>query len=435
MSERTIRMCARDQMLRGGVVIGIIGPIHVPGHSAVVAALRQIAGYGPRTRVGLKFGRGGRRWAYDEDELDGWCEELVVSIPPASAETINGVATRQQSLVDDRHPLRIVLAGDYVIQLNDHSLGDGGMFLDRLAAIIQLASGESGDHSWLTERSVRFPLITAAWETFSHKKIRAALIAARRAEREIPSEEGSRERIPWDPQLAIATASTSVATLKELQNWIKQTDRTVTVPVALMVALRGALVSTGIAVQRDSTMIYDARRYLPAHGGAVIGNFVTGLSVRVADPTDPVQVAAAVRVHLESARPLAAMLVGTSRYQLLRGSVPELRAVPVRPRAHIVLNSMGIFRPLQRLRWKASPENRRCAFLMRPASGEHITFAIVIVEGVIHLSASFHSNVFDATAVQKALRRLAEDPVAFLDSDAKARITWAPSDGGPTLGV
>jgi hypothetical protein len=419
MTEQRLAMTIRDRLMRGAAVIGMIGPLEVPAREEVVAALRRIAREGLHTRVALGFHVDGKNWSYDTQTLDEWCDEIVVTVAPATADTILALATQQAWLIDAEHPLRFVLAGDYVIQLNDHSLGDGVMFLDRLATVLHVASGDVELPSWVTTKPHGSPLVRAMKTTFvAQRGAVRELLDERKADRSLPRESIPGPTVRWRPELVVIARSSPTSALKELQRWIRATDRTVTVAAALIVVLRRSLADAGIEMQRDTEVVYNLRRYLPADSGLVSGNFIAGLPVRVADPDDPKQVAEGIRIQLESGRPLAALALGVGRKALFGTQAELADEVHSTPRAMLVFNNLGVARSLQSLPWKTGPEERTCSFVVRSDEPDSITVLLTIIAGVIHLSASFHSNVFDEQILTAAFEHALANPVALLESHA-----------------
>jgi len=421
MTEQKLTMNTRDRLLRGEVVIAIIGPLDLPGREKFVSALRTIASAGPHTRVGLGFHTDGRNWVYDPSHLDQWCDDLVLSVRTATADNVHAVAMQQTWLVDAEHPLRFVIAGDYIIQINDHSIGDGATLLDRLATVVKLACGDDEIPTWVTTPPRTLPLVRALESSFVRNRdgIRA-LLANRHADRAQPRVRDTGELIPWRPEMAIAGAASPVSALKSIQRWIRETDRSVTVAAALVVLLRRAFETSGIEVQRDTTMVYNLRRYLPEDGGALTGNFISGLPLRVDDGNNPKQVSDAIAKQLDSGRPLVALVIGVVRRAIFGGDFVLSGQVHAAPRVQLVFNNMGVARALQRLPWKTSAEERTVSFVVRPDEPEDITVIVAIVGGVIHLTASFHANVFNEQAITEVLQRALDNPLVLLESLAGA---------------
>lgn len=274
---RRIRVDIRDRMLRDQPIFGIVGPIAMPDPQAIVKALQRIANFGPRTRVALHSQSTANHWYYNAGEDDRRCEQLVTVVPPASRDTVEDLARDLASVITPEHPLHFFIAGEYIIQVNDHMLGDGKAFLDRLADVILLASGASEPSEWITSEREKYPLWRAARTTFlQSKQTRNELFAARRADRP-PHEEFSDGRtVPWQPQLESAFVNVPRAQLQDIREWARRSDRLVTASSTLLVLVRKSLIASGIALQHDQTVVYDARRYLPSGTGSVNGNFITG---------------------------------------------------------------------------------------------------------------------------------------------------------------
>lgn len=414
-------MTTRDRLVRGQAVSGAFGPMELPGREALVGALRRIAALGPHTRVGLGFDPGGKHWTWDPDAVDDLCDEMVVSIAPATRDTIKLVTVQQASLLDADHPLRFVLAGDYLIQVNDHAVGDGVVFLDRMEAVLQFAAGNTTVPAWLAATPLRFPLLVAAREAFMRKSGGfSALIEARRSDRAKPRETVSGPLVDWHPDPTLVITSAPATTLKSLQKWIRETDRTQNLSTVLMILLRHAFESTGISVQHDTDVVYDLRRYLSSGKDVVEGNFIAGLPLRVADPDNIASVGAELKVHLESGRPLAAQLVGIARDVVFgtRSTIPS--QVRAEPRALLIYNNMAMPRSLQRMPWKAPPEGRTSFAQVSPGGPEDMVVIVIVVAGVIHLGVSFHGNVFDEDVVERAMQLAMNHPLSFLESHAGA---------------
>jgi len=421
MTERKLPMNTRDRLLRGEIVIAILGPLKLPERESFVRALRTIASAGPHTRVGLGFHADGRNWVFDRSQLDQWCDDLVLTVRTATAETVHAVAMQQTWLVDAEHPLRFVLAGDYIIQVNDHSIGDGATLLDRLSTVVKLACGDDDIPAWVTNPPRTLPLVRALENSFVRNRggVRA-LLANRKADRAQPRVRDTGELIPWRPELAASVAASPPSALKSIQRWIRETDRSVTVAGALVVLLRRAFETSGMEVQRDTTMVYNLRRYLPEDGGALTGNLISGLPLRVDDGNNPKQVSDAIARQLDSGRPLVALVIGVVRRAIFGGDFVLAGQVHAVPRVQLVFNNMGVARALQQLPWTTAVDERTVSFVVRPDEPEDITVIVAIVGGVIHLTASFHANVFSEAAVTEVLQRALDNPLALLESLAGA---------------
>jgi hypothetical protein len=421
MTEKKIRMTLRDQLLRGEPVVGIVGPVAVPDRAAFVRALHTLALCGPHTRIGLGFNLDGKNWRYDSSTLAQWCEEIVVSVPPVTAETVVGVANRQAWLLDAEHPLRFALAGDYVIQVNDHALGDGVLFVDRIAAVIRMANGAAELPVWATRVPTTHPLRRAVTSTFlRHRRAVPALLANRRSEQVDVTARPSSDTEPWRPDMAVLVASIAPDRISAIKRWSAAVDPTMSLSSALMIVVRRALEAAAVPLARDTSVIYNLRRYLPADASDVSGNFIAGLPLRVRDPNDVRAVAAMMRGQIDTGRPLAALVVGVVRAAIFGVPLTLWRRVSTEPRMNLLFNNLGRAAPFEALPWLVEPAERSCVIVTRPGDPEEVIALVAMVDGVLHVTVTFHGNVFDVDRVGQALRLLETDPVALL----------SPSDTG-----
>jgi hypothetical protein len=416
MTEKKIRMTLRDQLLRGEAVIGIVGPVDVPDRAAFVKALHTLALCGPQTRIGLGFDLDGKSWRYDPGSLAQWCDDIVVTVPPVTADSVVAVASRQAWLLDAEHPLRFALAGDYVIQVNDHALGDGVLFVDRLAAVIRMASGETELPVWATRVPARSPLRAAVTSTFLRGNgAIGALFANRRAEGRSAAALTTRDSVVWRPDIAVLASTISAQRMAEIKQWNAAVDPTLSISAALIVGVRRALEAAAVPLRRDTVVIYNLRRYLPADACDVDGNFIAGLPVRVEDPHDVRAVAAGMAGQIASGRPLAALTIGVVRAAIFGVPLTLWRRVTARPQMELVFNNLGRAKPLESLPWRVPPAERTCVIVTRPDGPEEAIALVAMVDGVLHVTVTFHRNVFDVEQVQDALRLLESDPVALLN--------------------
>ncbi|PRY70411.1 hypothetical protein B0I08_101546 [Glaciihabitans tibetensis] len=412
MTETKIRMTLRDRLMRGEAVVGIVGPLKVPERAAVVRALHTLALCGPQTRIGLGFDLDGKSWRYDPAVLAQWCEDIVITLPAVTAESVVTVANRQAWLLDAEHPLRFALAGDYVIQVNDHALGDGVLFVDRLSSVIRMAGGTTELPSWATTIPGKFPLRSAVVSTFVRRRgaVRA-LVADRRKQHGRSDEAASRETLLWRPDVAVLDATIPAAQMASIKKWSREIDPALSISSALIVLLRRSLQEAGVPLQHDTTVIYNLRRYLPNTEWVVDGNFIAGLPVRVKSPDDVRSVGAGMLGQIESARPLAALVIGVVRAAIFGVPLTLWREVTAHPRMELVFNNLGRASPLEILPWSAPPGGRTCVIVTRPGGPEEAVALVALIEGELHVTVTFHGNVFDADRVSNALRLLAADPL------------------------
>ncbi|MEO9011379.1 MAG: hypothetical protein ABI382_13490 [Nakamurella sp.] len=416
-------------MLQDQPVIAVVGPFAGLQRRAVVAAVRRVAKAAPHMRIALSRTTLGRRWRHNDNRLDEWWDGLVTCVPPATCDTIEEIAIQQNSVISVDHPLHFVVAGEYLIIVRDHCLGDGKVLVDLLGAVVNIAMGGTEDPDWSTLRLEPLPLLRAVRATFLRSpQTCRALLVARRLDSGGEAITENRDLTAWSPKLAVVYAVSPVTVQRRLRKWARSTDDAVTVSSALLVALRRAFDTCGVTPEPEQSVIYDIRRYLPNGSGVVNGNFITGLTISGSAVDDPAQVGGAMQTHVDSGRPLAALVAGVLRHWGRRCPMKSIVNVPRNPQAHLVFNNMGTLRTLQRLPWSQDADHRKCMFAVEPAGPEHVTVTLATVAGALHLSASFHANVFDVNDVRHALALAATNPLMLLGVDNAAKTPPALPD-------
>jgi len=458
-AERIVPMARRDRLVRGQVIVGVVGPIVAPDALNLVDALRQRLGDGRDPRLGFGFAEDGKNWSINHHEPAEWCAEMVVSIPPETPEAILAIAARQIWRVDTEHPVRFVLCGDYVIQVADQALGDGVEFLRRMSDVLALATGgvaatpRNGmlpnatspvperrpaaqrtaalrSSSLPSDAELRFPLLTV---------LRASASTPRRgstertqspssAERPSPAARStpavprpiSRQKMLWHPDVVVAAASAPRTAITRLRDWARARREPATFSAVLSALLHRAFARTGVPLASDVAVVVNLRRYLDPERGDVSGNFFSTLRLRISDPGDPQQVSRAIRSAVNSTRPARALLATVIGRELFGPQERFPREISAEPRARLVVNNLGDSRALDSLDWKAPPEGRLCACLIRPERAEDIVLVVLGLADALHVSASFHGTTFAQEQVQMALELALRDPLGVLDDGSGA---------------
>jgi hypothetical protein len=403
-------MTRQDRLLGGHITASAIGPLRLPSRDALVAGLTRIAATGPDARVGLTFGNGDT-WDFDEARLAALCESIVQVVPAFEAETATASLNRLADEMDLDRPLTILIAGDYLVQLFEHRIGDGAIMLGLPAALIAVANGEDVP-DWLAGTSSAHPLRDALMTTFAaHPRRALDLVKARGAAIAVDPESVEEA---WAPAYSIEFALGSPEANSAIRAWTKQHDAPVSFTSAVTVMLRRALEASGIVLSNRVTAILDARRYLP-DGAATTGNFITGIPLAVSDPDDPRLVEAALQSTVATARPLAALAAGLAKHAAGEREAALPDTAPVNPRAHVVMSNMGVSRPLENLPWRDGTGIGRSLFSNRPIGPQDISVLMMMIGGNIHLTATFHGNIFSPEKVAMALELVANRPHELFD--------------------
>jgi hypothetical protein len=419
-------MATGDRMGRGGFIASAFGPLVMPSRRAIVDALIRMAEAGPAARVGLSFHPRGAGWSWDPARLAETCEASVTIVPPIEPAAVGDALCGYTRHLDTTRPLQYLIAGDYLIQLFDHSIGDSAILLGLPAAILGVAAGGELPE-WITAPEDRRPLRLAIEHTFARHPGRIpAMLAARRepgTEARIGTARPARPRRPgtlaratepWQPQLEFAYAMGSRESAREIRAWSREHHSGASFTAMMMVLLRRSLETHGIPVAPTSTLVYDLRRYLPP-GATTLGNFITGIPLLVEDPDDPEQLEHRIRQTVNTARPLAALAAGTFKYRagLVRPWVRGPSAGD--PVAQLVLSNVGVSRTLQMMPWdRAAGTPLQAVFGVRSVGAEQVSVLMSLLDADLHVTATFHGNVFEPEVVRDALRQFAEHPETLL---------------------
>jgi hypothetical protein len=406
-------MARRDRVVRGRVIVGVIGPIAAPGPAQVVEALYRLVLDGRDPQLAYGFAEDGKNWSNNDHSLAEWCAEMVVSVPFATPESVLAIAARQQWRVDAEHPVRFVLSGDYVIQVADQALGDGVDFLRRMSDVLAFSAGEA-PLTPLAAEQPQFPLLAALRASSSGWRHRSIVptgyLARRRTDR------GKRSRSLWHPDVVAVAASAPRSTLQVMQSWAHARDESLTVTAVLSAVLRRSLSAAGISLGGDAAVVVDLRRFLDPARGTVRGNFFSVVNLRVADPGNPGQLTRAIRSALESGSAARALLRTLVHRELFGAPTKVALEVSAVPRARLVFNNLGDTGALRGVRWKAPAEGRVCACLIRPDRPEDIMLVVLGLADALHVSASFHGTSFAPDRVQRALNEALRAPLALLEN-------------------
>lgn len=434
-------MTATDRLCRIGSVISRVGPLTMPSRAAIVDALYRIASIGPQIRIGLVPAPDGRTWRFDAAGLRARCEQMVVEVP--ADDDLDHAVAEVIASIDPMCPVRIVIAGRYMLQVFDHSLVDGRFTLGLPGALLTVAAGGPVPE-WLTAPTLRRPVVAAVVDTFvRHPRNVLSLLGARlrtaatshpegrplhegRSHREVagrpgaypalvdaPESAADAPRVPWRPATHVVWESGEPTGFRDVRAWIRATDPRLSFGAVLLVMLRAAFHAEGIAVAPDADMVYDVRRFLP-EGGQTNGNLVTGIPIHGAEDVQAVE--DQLVSTLETGRPVAALAAGVLRESVrpnrIGAVMPDL--APLYPRARISLSNIGLSRPLQNLPWADAPVHE-AAYAMHPVGPETLGIQAIVIDRALQLTVSFNGNVFRREAVERAVHRVVSAPMDVLE--------------------
>lgn len=462
----TMRVATRDRLAGGSHVMSSMGPVVMPPREAVVDALLRIVALGPAVRVGLLPTADGRSWRWDPDDLRARCEAMVtpLDLGPDVQETVDALVAQ----VDPTMPVRLFTTPDRLLLVADHALIDARVALGLPSAVLTVAAGgELPD--WVHEATLRRPVLTAVTETFLRRPatLRSFLAARLRraadadgvaaehaaATRVVPTRAPAGGHAPlavtpvdpasWRPDTTVVWRAGDRDGYRALRTWIRQSDRSLSFGAVLLAMLRATLADEGVPVADTADMVFDVRRWLPEHG-QTNGNLIT--AIPIGGGTDPVAVQTELAGLLATGRPVAALAAGivkavvrASRPQAGTGGTPTGRPrrtrtdqPPRTPAARIALSNIGLSRALEALPW-VDGAVARATLLVHPVASDLVSVQIVLLRGVVQMTATFNGNVLDRAAVERAVARVVEHPTAVLAAmGADGDRTAEPTTGGRT---
>jgi hypothetical protein len=161
--------------------------------------------------------------------------------------------------------------------------------------------------------------------------------------------------------------------------------------------------------------LFDCRRYLPNIDDPmeVNANFVSGLEFRFPDVPTATDIHQMIRAAADSGRPLLSSLMTSARLAagIVRRQAPSSAATVAFPaRARVGLSDAGTM-PLPESVWTGDVSERFFNTLSEPADPDGVVITYLQAGGALHVTASFHDNVFDAADIREAIERVARNPL------------------------
>lgn len=398
------RIPRRDRLSAGAFVSVELSPIVVPPRHEVVATVRALFGTGAAARAGRTFD--GDEWHYDPAALDDQAERAVQELPGWYSGVRSLPALRLAA--DPRLPFTVFLGDGRAALCIDHRLGDG---LLSVLLTTSVFAGRGISPAFLRARDVD-PLPAALRETFARHPARVRQVFLDRLTDHGPAPEARPEPDPAVPVLTrglgrgggdVLALETGVMEPRSFRSLVEWARGRVPLAVALLFAVRGALVAEGVPVTDAGAILVDLRRYLPS-GHATLGNFVVGQPVGLGRGIE----AAGTRFthDLRVGRPLAAHAVGVHRPRQRSASRPASLAVTP------TVSDMGMLRSFDPVPW--ATDRPALSVSVDPASGDGVTALTTVVRRHCSVSLSFDAAVTDADRIRAACDRLTHDPIGLL---------------------
>lgn len=259
---------------------------------------------------------------------------------------------------------------------------------------------------------VRRPLLSALRQRFGGLAALRSVPAARRAGTMGPAVACAPAADVAGAEPVVLTTSITREPLRDLKAWRRLHGGGASLNSVVMAVTRAALLAEGVRLSGDLVVVYDDRLFL-APGSSTRGNFVSALRLRPADPCDPRSVNDAVQAAMTAGRPLLALAAGATLSSAVRrpqwptapapGGTPDLSFACVRSDRvlppHLV---------------RGADDENVLVCVTTPATRASVAAMVIDQGSEIHVTVTAHAPLVSRVAVERALARLATQPVSLL---------------------
>lgn len=408
-SDDTVALQRRDRPWLDTYVTVLVGSFEMPSTDDLRTAVAALAKRYPASRLTWRPDDARRYWITDRP-----AESIVVE---RDWDDATDVGDRVADLAGDptlEPPLSLIRYPRHIGLRMSHGVGDGRLFLTVIAAALQTAiTGEVVQ--WPVQSAGRFPLASAAFNTFGR---RPALALAAIADR--PDHDGATnppgEQRPWSPSRSVQHTNMPREQADEMYAWGKRnTPRASRFALQVSLYLK-ALHKAGLEIAPDVRVIVDLRRYL---GWKYIdGNFVAGVPMLLDWTMGPEEISVRIKSTSASGRPLAGQMLAA----LLGGvSMPEATSVDTAARPRMTFSNLG---------W--SPEIDSLPFLpdeppvyagsVPPEGPLGMTVLCGDNRRVMAMDTTFHDNAVNPVMLREAMGLALADPIGLLSDSRGARL-------------
>lgn len=404
-SRSSVRVAAVDLQHSRRRSSAVFGPMAVPSRDVAAERLRAMSAAGPAFRIGLVPSASESRWRTTESDIGDSVVQVAPLAPGTDPLTLLDTV---RSLPDAG--LRVVLAGDTTAIDFSHGLGD--VAFAQAVVDVMLGGVPLTDAHWDPYRRRGSRLLSASARTFGSdpRRLVDLLRFHRRRLPAVPADTGAVRTIQRSAPEArtVRLSDDDVAALRSLR------DRHlpgVSMFVIHTCALLAALDDAGIAANRDVTIPFDARPYLPASMGT-LASFSAGLAFPLSAKTPADELQAMMAAAARMGRPVANLAVSTAKVRMARRS--HLRADGPRtvtatsPRADLLHSFVGRI-PQTTYSPFTDPERAATLIVSDPVSPAGITVTSATSgDNALCVTAAFHASVFDGDRIDSALSGLAD---------------------------
>lgn len=398
--ERGTRVAAVDLHHSRRRSATVFGPMTPPAREVVVERLHAMAAAGPALRLGLAPSAHEVRWQTVTPERAA----SVATQPPLD------VDDDPLRLIDAARGLpeaglRVVLAGEMVAIDFSHGLGDVAFS----QAIVDVVIGGLAidDPYWDRYRHGVSPLVAAGVRTFGSDPRRLPELYRLHRRRPVP-------QTPDGPAGSLGPTKDSAADGRAVRISRGEMDRLRAVrdrhePGVSMFAivtcgLLRALTAVGITVEREVTIPFDVRPYLPARIDT-LAPFSAGLMFSVTADTPARRLQDMLTESRRSGRPIANLAAVSAQARWARHTTASPSSAANGHRAQLLHSHVGRLPQTVHTRF-TDPSRAISQTISDPATQTGITVTSSTVGGALCVCAAFHPDAIDAEAVSAALSSL-----------------------------
>ncbi|WP_415975827.1 hypothetical protein [Rhodococcus sp. 077-4] len=429
-----------DVALAGNWTVVALGPIDHGGVAGIRRALRTAMSIGPAARLGLLPDRTSRRWRYDPERL----LRAVRQDSPITEDEYDSAMADVLSTHDQAEPISIVVRGDHVVFYMDHGIGDGQMIINISHTLADVTARHGIVPQWATAARTDRPLAVATLRCFGsdpRRLLRLLRSRLRPPARELDlrtkgaaTVDGSTNRLVASPSITssvcvVADAATIECT-HELTRWRDAHRPGQSISILFFAALDAALRSQGVVVDDVAKVLFDVRRYLPAHL-STLANLSAGIDVALPDTTDTAMLSRRWKGIIDSGHPVANLVLVSLHSKLgrLRSSSTPETPPPASDTVRLALSDIGRHPRLNDIGFIGESTSAYRA-MVAPASHGHVTLTTARLRNSIRVTASFHAEFVDADTIRRALRLACSTPIELL---APGSADSPESDRTPTI--
>jgi len=431
VKSMTRRLSARQRSFAPYRVVRVLGPLTGVTADGLRAAILRLFRNDPGHPAWCRIDAAGRRWLIDSDPtFTARVADMVVEVDSGGGDPADALG---RAVLDAGRPdLPVILAvceGHLAVRTN-HAIGDGGTIWRLIASVVDEAvAARQPVHG---RRGVRAPLTRAAIRFFGREPGR--VVRMLRAPRQTPPASDGVPAQEW-PSPGSVYLRSEVDYLARLRQWRDSHAPGASTGSVFMAAVSGAFAAVGLPVAQSALVIVvDIRRYLPA-GTVAEGNLASGQYLEFTDPSDPLEIQESLRAMIQTGRPLTALAL-TDLRALLGGDPISLRVADPgqpstsRPSPRLTLSHMPSVPVLDGLPWAGPRSGRQIRTISTPTSPSAITVTSAVDSGQIHVTASFHADVFAPEVVEAALSLACFQPEDALRRGETAYDLGQPVGGG-----